>query len=106
MVSFLYGSESRVKLLITELQGDKAYETTEFLAPGKARFEFGGAGDWLVGDRGPLAYRGADGERHVEHFRLPGNTLLLERRQLVITIEGKLTRAEATTIAMSLRPQS
>jgi hypothetical protein len=107
-VSFLWGPESRPRLLIRQFAADKAFEETERLAPKGALFNYFTVGDrigaWLLGKRGPLGYRDLDGSYRRDRFRLASNALLWERAPVVVTLEGKLSRREAARIAGSMRP--
>jgi hypothetical protein len=68
------------------------------------QFELGGGqAVWITGAPHFFAYIGASGPPRPINLYLAGNTLLWQRGDLTIRIEGKLTRAQALAVARSLR---
>jgi hypothetical protein len=63
----------------------------------------GGSAIWITGAPHFFAYVGASGAPRPINLYLAGNTLLWQRGDLTIRIEGKLTRAQALAVARSLR---
>jgi hypothetical protein len=63
----------------------------------------GGSGFWLGGAPHQLAYVLPDGSIAPDTLRLAGPTLVFERGDVAVRIEGNLTEAQALAIAHSLR---
>ena len=63
----------------------------------------GGPGFWLGGAPHQLAYDLPDGSFAPDTLRLAGPTLVFERGDITIRVEGNLTETQALTIAHSLR---
>jgi hypothetical protein len=95
-----------VGLLVTEFRGDLASEFIgKFLGPGTTAEPVtvsGGAGWWISGAPHTLLYRDANGETVEETVRLAGPTLVWERGNVTLRIEGSLTKAQAMAIARSM----
>ena len=97
-----------VGVLVSEFEGDV---TPEFLGKlvdqGVTVEEItveGADGLWIEGGPHVVLFRGPDGEILEQAARLAGNTLLVERDNLLVRIEGELTRERAIEIAASLEP--
>jgi hypothetical protein len=60
-------------------------------------------GYFISGEPHGFAYVGESGQPGFEDQRLAGNTLLLERGDLLLRVEGEVSRAEALAIARSAR---
>jgi hypothetical protein len=58
---------------------------------------------WLAGPPHDFFYRGPSGRMRLGTLRLAGNVLLLERSGLLVRLEGAFGRAEAVSVARSLR---
>jgi len=68
------------------------------------RFSVGGEpAAWLAGAPHDFFYRGSNGGARQRTLRLAANVLLIERHGLLVRLEGRLNRAEAVSIAHSLR---
>jgi hypothetical protein len=100
--------ETGVGLLVTEYRGDLAPEFVGKMAGEGVSIERvsldGEPGLWLEGDQHFLFFRGPDGEFVEDTARLAGNTLLLEQGNLLMRLEGEITREQALEIAASLEP--
>jgi hypothetical protein len=95
-----------VGLLITEFQGEP---TPEFLKKVTAmgvveQVTVGGEpGYWFSGEPHFFTYRDAAGNLREEQTRLAGNTLIWQRGDLTLRLEGELPKEEAIRIAESMR---
>jgi len=109
-VTFVYGSEKHVRLLMTQFRGDPLIEKNAVekkgLRPG-SRVEpvsvNGGRGLWLSGAPHSFVFVDETGRAVQETLRLARNTLLWERGDLTLRIEGAFGKAEALEIARSVR---
>ena len=105
-VSVLYGSTEDVRLLLTQLRGRTEPMLIKKIAgPGTRILGVrvnGEPGYWLSGAPHFL-YFAPNGEVHEERVRLARNTLLWQRGELTLRLEGELTLAQALRIATSLR---
>jgi Domain of unknown function (DUF4367) len=95
-----------VGLLITEFQGQP---TPEFLKKVTAmgvveQVTVGGEpGYWFTGEPHFFTYQDAAGTLREEQTRLAGNTLIWQRGDLTLRLEGELPKEEAIRIAESMR---
>jgi hypothetical protein len=95
-----------VGLLITEFQGQP---TPEFLKKVTVmgvveQVTVGGEpGYWFSGEPHFFTYRDAAGTLREEQTRLAGNTLIWQRGDLTLRLEGELPKEEAIRIAESMR---
>ncbi|HEV3398378.1 MAG TPA: hypothetical protein VG693_03720 [Actinomycetes bacterium] len=93
-------------LLVTQFRGEP---TPEFIkkvtGAGLVSFvEVGGEpGYWFSGEPHFFTYRDAAGQLRDEQTRLAGNTLIWQRGDLTLRLEGELSREEAIRIAESMR---
>jgi hypothetical protein len=93
-------------LLLTEFRGQP---TPEFLKKVTRmglveQVTVGGEpGYWFSGEPHFFTYRDAAGNFREEQTRLAGNTLIFQRGELTVRLEGRLSRQAATDIAESLR---
>jgi hypothetical protein len=102
-VAFLYGSEERPKLLITQADARGAIEKLVNLNATERELvvvEPGYAGVWLYGEKHAIFYPSTD---HEEPFRLVGNALVFENDGVTLRIEAEISKDEALRIARSLR---
>ena len=97
-----------VGLLVTEFRGDLEPEFVEKLVDSGTRVERltvdGLPALWLEGGPHVVLFRDADGGFAEDRGRLAGNTLLVERGDLLVRIEGEIDRDRAVGIAESLEP--
>ena len=102
-VAFLYGTEERPKLLITQAAVGGAVEKLVGAGTGVERVAIDAAttGVWLSGDQHALFYPSTS---EPEPFRLVGNALVYERSDgVTVRIEAEVSRDEALRLARSLR---
>ena len=57
---------------------------------------------WLEGGPHTVLFKGAEGLVYEDRGRLAGNTLLIDRGDVLVRIEGQIDRARAIEIAQSL----
>jgi hypothetical protein len=106
-VTLLYGTTDRVKLLVTERQGQLDFGFVKKIAAPDTRVEFvrvgGEDGVFLSGK--PHFYFLVDefGRVVEETVRLASDVLVWDRAGVAYRIEGDLTREQALSIAESLR---
>jgi hypothetical protein len=95
-----------VGLLITEFRGAAdPMLIQKFVGPGTTVMPVsvgGGAGFWLDGAPHEIAYQLPDGNFASDTLRLAGPTLVFERGDVTIRIEGSLSEAQALAVANSL----
>lgn len=102
-VAFLYGSEEKPKLLITQADARGAIEKIVNLDVTERELvvvEPGYAGVWLYGEKHAIFYPSTE---HEEPFRLVGNALVFEIDGVTMRIEAEVSKAEALRIARSMR---
>jgi hypothetical protein len=93
-------------LLITEFQGEPTPEFIKKVAvAGQVEFvEVGGEpAYWFSGEPHFFTYRDRAGAFREERTRLAGNTLIWQRGELTLRLEGELSKEEALRIAESMR---
>jgi hypothetical protein len=102
----LPSGQTGVGLLITEFRGatdpmlmQKFVSADTTITPVTVD---GGSGFWLDGAPHQLAYDLPDGSVAPDTLRLAGPTLVFERGDITIRVEGDLTETQALTIAHSL----
>ena len=99
--------ETGLGLLISEFRGradpDYLGKVVSFGTTVR-RFRLDGApARWLAGAPHDFFYRGPSGRPRRRSLRLAANVLLLEREGVLVRLEGGFHRAEAVSIARSLR---
>jgi hypothetical protein len=102
-LAFLYGSEEKPKLLITQAGVGGAIEKLATMGTDVERVTIGEGmfGVWLSGDKHAIFYPGVGEE---EPFRLVGNALVFESGTgLTVRIEAEISKEEAIRIARSMR---
>ena len=102
-VAFLYGSEEKPKLLITQADARGAIEKIVNLNVTERELvvvEPGYAGVWLYGAKHAIFYPSTD---HEEPFRLVGNALVYEIDGVTLRLEAEISKDEALRIARSMR---
>ena len=106
LVSFLYGSETRPRALLTEFETEPGLPYIRKSAPRGTRIEAvtvdGGRGYWLEGEPHEFVFINRNGQTQPGTLRLATNTLVWQRDGLTLRLEGKLTKSEALGIARSL----
>jgi hypothetical protein len=93
-------------LLITEFRGQTTPEFMKKVTRAGLVEEVsvgGQPGYWFSGEPHFFTYIDADGTFREEQTRLAGNTLIWQRGDLTLRLEGDLPRAEAIRIAESMR---
>jgi hypothetical protein len=93
-------------LLITEFKGEPTPEFIKKVAvAGQVEFvEVGGEpAYWFSGEPHFFTYRDNTGTLREEQTRLAGNTLIWQRGELTLRLEGELSKEEAIRIATSMR---
>jgi hypothetical protein len=94
-----------VGLLVTEFRGQPSPEfikkTTVFGMVEEVRVG-GEPGYWFSGEPHFFSYQDSRGNLREERTRLAGNTLIWQRGELTLRIEGQITRQEALRIAESM----
>ena len=102
-VAFLYGSEEKPKLLITQADARGAIEKIVNLNVTEQELivvEPGYAGVWLYGEKHAIFYPSTARE---EPFRLVGNALVYEIDGVTLRMEAEISKDEALRIARSMR---
>jgi hypothetical protein len=102
-VTLLYGSRSRVRLLVTEIDGS-GFESSI----GKKLLDAGTRVRFVELREAPGPAVWIEGKPHIIEFpggpvRLAKNTLIWQHGQLTLRVEGKIRLAQASRIANSLR---
>jgi hypothetical protein len=93
-------------LLITEFRGQPTPEFLKKVAVMGVVEEVtvgGEPGYWFSGEPHFFTYIDADGQFREERTRLAGNTLIWQRGDLTLRLEGQLPKEEAVRIAESMR---
>jgi hypothetical protein len=102
-VTFLWGTPTDVRLLLTQFRGEafieKLVQAGTNVEPVTVN---GGPGAWLE-DEHVLIYRNAFGAMRQDTARLAGRTLLWQRGNVTLRLEGALSREEALRIGRSAR---
>ena len=100
-VTLLWGTARAVHLLLTEFRGEAYIE--KLVEPG-TKVELltvdGSRGAWVEGSH-VLVYRDQNGLTRDDTSRLAGKTLLWQRGDVTLRLEGDFSRAEALRIARS-----
>jgi hypothetical protein len=100
--------ETGVGLLVTEYRGDLAPDFIGKMVGEGVSVEpvtvDGESGLWLEGEQHFFFYRNPDGQTAEDTIRLAGNTLLVEQGNLLVRLEGEITRERALEIAAALEP--
>ena len=103
MVTLLYGTPDRVRILVTEIAGsDFTPEVGKKLAATGTQVEFVpirgsvGPGVWIQGRPHIVRFPGGP-------LRLAANTLIWTRGQLTLRLEGAASLEQAVAIAETLR---
>jgi hypothetical protein len=105
-VGFLYGSEQKPKLLITQAGVTGALQKLAGLGTEVelVNIEPGTAGIWLSGEKHGLFYPTGSPGHEEEPFRLVGNALIFETTgEVTIRLEAEISKDEAIRIARSMR---
>ncbi len=106
-VSFLYGRPDRIRLLLTEVDGRLELAFAKKLVAGRTRVQqlrLGGEpGLWIEGAPHAFYYLDRQGAILPGSLRLAQNTLIWQRGDLVLRLEGALDREQALEVAGQLR---
>jgi hypothetical protein len=95
-----------VGLLVTEFRGQPTPDFIKKVARAGLVEEVtvdGQPGYWFSGEPHFFTYLDATGQVQDEQTRLAGNTLIWQRDDLTLRIEGEITRQEALALARSMR---
>jgi hypothetical protein len=108
MVSLVYGSGQRMRLLATEFLGNGASELIQKQVADGTRVERvavrGEPGIWVSGAPHLFMYEDRSGDIREESIRLAGNALVWQYGRMTLRLEGEgLTKAEALRIASTMR---
>ena len=102
-ITLLWGTRRDVHLLLTEFRGEAFVE--KLVEPG-AKVELlqvdGSRGAWVGGSH-VLVYRDRNGLVREDTSRLAGKTLLWQRGEVTLRLEGDFSKQEALRIARSAR---
>jgi hypothetical protein len=106
-VFFLWGTEARAQVLLSEFRGDLNPELIGKQAGPETTIEpvnvQGGApGFWVAGANHVIYYLDRDGEIQEETIRLSRNALLWERNDLTLRIEGGFGKDRALELARTV----
>ena len=106
-VSFVYGTNGRTRLLVSEFRaGVEEQFIRKAAGPGtrvdRVRVN-GGRGFWLEGAPHEFVFLDPQGNPSLETLRLARNTLLWEQGGLTLRIEGDVTKEEALRVARGMR---
>ena len=106
-VSLVYGSEQRVRLLVTQLRGRTEPVLVKKAAAAGTRIEGvtvrGRPGFWISGRPHAVLFRDPNGAIREDAYRLAANVLLWVEEGVTFRIEGRLSLAQALDVAESLR---
>ena len=95
-----------VGILVSEFVGESDPGFVDKLVAAGATVERVQVGDypalWIEGGPHVVLFHGDDGRVFEDRGRLAGNTLLVERDEVLVRIEGEIDRARAIEIAESL----
>jgi hypothetical protein len=95
-----------VGLLVTEFRGQPTpdfIKKTAILGQVEEVTVAGQPGYWFSGEPHFFTYLDATGQSRDEQTRLAGNTLIWQRGDLTLRLEGQITKQEALAIAESMR---
>jgi hypothetical protein len=96
-----------VELLLTQFAGSLSHDFIQKALGPRTTIEEvrvdGGLGFWIAGEPHDFVYLDERGEPAFDSFRLAGNTLVWERGDLTLRVEGDLTKEEALEIATAIR---
>jgi len=102
-ITLLWGTRRDVRLLLTEFRGEAFVEK---LVEPAAKVELlqvdGSRGAWIGGSH-VLVYRDRNGLVREDTSRLAGKTLLWQRGEVTLRLEGDFSKEEALRIARSAR---
>jgi hypothetical protein len=105
-VFFLWGTETRPQILLTEFRGDLNRDLIGKQAGPETTIEpvnvGGAAGFWVAGANHILYYLDREGEIQEETIRLSRNALLWERNDLTLRMEGDLGKERALELARTV----
>jgi len=100
-VNLLWGTPTSVRLLLTEFRAQETFIEKLLEPEAEAKpVEVGDRGVWLEAPH-VFAFRDGDGVFREETARLAGKTLLWEQGDVMLRLEGELSKDEALRIARS-----
>jgi hypothetical protein len=98
-ITLIWGSPIQPRLLLTEFRGEAFIEKLVRPETKVERVEVNGApGAWVEGQH-VLFYRDREGQTREDTARLAGRTLLWQRGDVTLRLEGRISRDEALRIA-------
>jgi hypothetical protein len=103
-VSFVWRGPDGIRLLMTQFRGVAMAE--KMVGPGTDAVAVdvdGYPGVWFGGAEHFFVYRDSQGEPREETLRLVGNALVWQRGELLLRLEGDLSKEQALDIARSVR---
>jgi hypothetical protein len=102
-LTLLWGSPTKVRLLLTEFRGVAYLE--KLVTPGTTLelVQVGTAPGAWIPDPHVVLYRDRNGQTREDTARLVGHTLLWQRGDVTLRLEGRVSREEALRIARSAR---
>jgi hypothetical protein len=106
-IVFLYGSEDRPRLLVSEFRSDL---DGDFIAkeagPGSSIESVtvgdAGPGFWVAGEPHLFMFRDSSGNPKLDTVRLSANALIWQHGRLTLRIEGEITKERALVLAETL----
>ncbi len=106
-IVFLYGTEEKPQLLVSEFRGDTNPSLIGKQAGPGTSIEPVTVGDgqpgfWVSGEPHEFMYLGPDGAPRVDTIRLAANALLWQDGPLTLRIEGDVTKDRALELARAL----
>lgn len=102
-VTLLWGSPTKVRLLLTEFRGEAYLEKIVTPATKVELVQVGSAPAAWIPDPHVVLYRDRNGQTREDTARLAGHTLLWQRGDVTLRLEGRVSREEALRIARSAR---
>ena len=102
LVSLVWGSPSKPRLLLTELTGHAYIDKIVLSGQAVEPVEIGDAGAWFQGNH-VVIFSDRSGVIHEGRARLAGNTLVWQLGGVTARLEGSLSKEQALRIARTAR---